>query len=115
MTRALVLAGLFAFAANPQPSTDPVEAQQHHKPQPSQLQKEKDGAQAAAAAGAGAAIVATQLVQPPDDVGAFPAPTQRARQLLGYASPWTLLILAAVIVLLAALIKKFDPKGRQRM
>jgi hypothetical protein len=49
------------------------------------------------------------------DPSAFPAQAPRARQLLGYASPWTLFILAAAIVLLAALIKRFDPKRRKRI
>ena len=41
---------------------------------------------AAAAAGAGAAIVATQDgVLPAEDPFAFPAPSPRARQWLGYA------------------------------
>ncbi|HEX4386734.1 MAG TPA: mechanosensitive ion channel family protein [Myxococcales bacterium] len=113
MLRALLLTGCFAFAANAQLSTDPVKAQQQQQQQ--QVQQQKDGAQAAAAAGAGAAIVAQQLEHPPEDLLSFPAPGPRTRQTLGYASPWTLLILAAVIVVLAALIKKFDPKGRKRI
>ena len=82
---------------------------------------------AAAAAGAGAAIVATQAeaagVSPdPIDVNpqsidpfAFPAPSPRARQFFGYASPWTLLMLAAALVLMAALIGKFSPPKRKRI
>jgi small-conductance mechanosensitive channel/CRP-like cAMP-binding protein len=108
--RALILTCCLAFSAQAQLSTDPVKAQQQQ-----QVQQQRDGAQAAAAAGAGAAIVATQLEHPPEDLLSFPAPTQRARQIFGYASPWTLLILAAVIVVLAALVKKFDPKGRKRV
>jgi small-conductance mechanosensitive channel/CRP-like cAMP-binding protein len=69
---------------------------------------------AAAAAGAGAVIVATQ-VDPNEDPFAFPAPTPRARQWLGYASPWTLLLLAAVLVALAALVGKVDPRRRKRI
>ena len=113
MNRFLVLLASLSLAlsAQAQLSTDPVKAQQQQQLQ----QQQKDGAQAAAAAGAGAAIVATQLEHPPEDLFAFPAPTVRARQVLGYASPWTLLILAAVIVVLAGLIKKFDPKGRKRV
>jgi small-conductance mechanosensitive channel/CRP-like cAMP-binding protein len=78
---------------------------------------------AAAAAGAGAAIVATQAGAagvPPDpieniDPFAFPAPSPRARQFFGYASPWTLLMLAAALVLMAALIGKFSPPKRKRI
>jgi small-conductance mechanosensitive channel/CRP-like cAMP-binding protein len=69
---------------------------------------------AAAAAGAGAVLVATQ-VDPNEDPFAFPAPTPRARQWLGYASPWTLLLLAAVLVSLAALVGKVDPRRRKRI
>jgi small-conductance mechanosensitive channel/CRP-like cAMP-binding protein len=81
---------------------------------------------AAVAAGAGAAIVATQAGGagvPPDqadnqeniDPFAFPAPSPRARQFFGYASPWTLLMLAAALVLMAALIGKFSPPKRKRI
>ncbi len=81
---------------------------------------------AAVAAGAGAAIVATQAGgagAPPDQVDnqenidpfAFPAPSPRARQFFGYASPWTLLMLAAALVLMAALIGKFSPPKRKRI
>lgn len=70
---------------------------------------------AAAAAGAGAMIVATQVDPPGEDPFAFPAPTPRARQWLGYASPWTLLILAAALTALAALIGRFDPRKRKRI
>src|SRR5947209_247453 len=71
---------------------------------------------AAAAAGAGAAIVATQPdMLSSEDPFAFPAPTPRARQWLGYASPWTLLLLAAVLTALAALIGKFIPAKRRRI
>jgi small-conductance mechanosensitive channel/CRP-like cAMP-binding protein len=69
---------------------------------------------AAVAAGAGAVIVATQ-VDPNEDPFAFPAPTPRARQWLGYASPWTLLLLAAVLVALAALVGRVDPRRRKRI
>src|SRR5712691_2901605 len=71
---------------------------------------------AAAAAGAGAAIVATQAVDPETiDPFAFPAPTPRARQFFGYASPWTLLMLAAALVAMAALIRRFSPAKRKRI
>jgi len=77
-------------------------------------QKQQADAVAAAAAGAGAVIVASQ-VGPGEDPFAFPAPTPRARQWLGYASPWTLLILASLLVALAALIQKVDSRRRKRI
>jgi small-conductance mechanosensitive channel/CRP-like cAMP-binding protein len=77
-------------------------------------QQQQTNAAAAAAAGAGAVIVATQ-VDVNEDPFAFPAPTPRARQWLGYASPWTLLLLAAMLVTLAALIKRVDPRRRKRI
>ncbi|HUJ27018.1 MAG TPA: mechanosensitive ion channel family protein, partial [Myxococcales bacterium] len=52
---------------------------------------------------------------PSEDPFAFPAPTARARQWFGYASPWTLLLLAAGLTALAALIGKFDPRRRKRI
>ncbi|MFN2549481.1 MAG: cyclic nucleotide-binding domain-containing protein [Myxococcales bacterium] len=72
---------------------------------------------AAAAAGAGAAIVAAQEpgILSSEDPFAFPAPSPRARQWLGYASPWTLLLLAAVLVGLAGLIGRFVPSKRKRI
>ena len=71
---------------------------------------------AAAAAGAGAALVATQELDPRTvDPFAFPAPTQRAREWLGYASPWTVLLLAIALTLLAGLIGKFTPGKRRRI
>ena len=77
-------------------------------------QNQQNAAAAAAAAGAGAVIVAAQA-EAGEDPFAFPAPTPRARQWLGYASPWTLLILAGILVTLAALIKKVDPRRRKRI
>jgi small-conductance mechanosensitive channel/CRP-like cAMP-binding protein len=77
-------------------------------------QKQQNNA-AAAAAGAGALIVATQVEKPGEDPFAFPAPSPRAREWLGYASPWTLLILASILVILAALVKKVDPRRRKRI
>lgn len=79
-----------------------------------QQQQQQQNNAAAAAAGAGALIVAAQ-VDPSEDPFAFPAPTPRARQWLGYASPWTLLLLAAMLVTLAALIKRVDPRRRKRI
>jgi len=80
-----------------------------------QQQQQNTAAAAAAAAGAGAVIVASQVAPPGEDPFAFPAPGPRARQWLGYASPWTLLILAAVLVTLAALVKVVDPRRRKRI
>src|SRR5436305_946985 len=89
-------------------------------PPPSKAAVQQQQAQAnnaaAAAAGAGAAIVATQPdMLSSEDPFAFPAPSPRARQWLGYASPWTLLLLAAVLTALAALIGKFIPAKRRRI
>jgi small-conductance mechanosensitive channel/CRP-like cAMP-binding protein len=76
-------------------------------------QKQQNNA-AAVAAGAGAVIVATQAGAS-EDPFAFPAPNPRARQWLGYASPWTLLILASILIVLAALVQKVDPRRRKRI
>jgi len=79
-------------------------------------QQKQQSTAAAAAAGAGALIVATQVEkQAGEDPFAFSAPTARARQWLGYASPWTLLILASVLVMLAAMVQKVDPRRRKRI
>ena len=83
-------------------------------PPPNPAQQNQQNNAAAAAAGAGAVIVATQ-VDGNEDPFAFPAPNARARQWLGYASPWTLLVLAAVLTSLAALIGRFDPRKRKRI
>src|SRR5215831_3349393 len=53
-------------------------------------------------------------ILPSEDPFAFPAPSPRARQWLGYASPWTLLLLAGVLTALAALIGRFFPARRKR-
>jgi small-conductance mechanosensitive channel/CRP-like cAMP-binding protein len=39
----------------------------------------------------------------------------RAHEFLGYASPWTPLVLAGAIVLIAALLRSFNPKKRKRI
>jgi len=93
-----------ALCAGARAAPDPKAAQQ----------QQQQNAAAAAAAGAGALIVATQ-VDANEDPFAFPAPTARAREWLGYASPWTLLLLAAILVTLAALIKRVDPRRRKRI
>ncbi len=83
-------------------------------PKSATQQQQQNNAAAAVVAGAGAAIVAAEVV-PSEDPFAFPAPTPRARQWLGYASPWTLLLLASMLVTLAALIKRVDPRRRKRI
>src|ERR1041384_1603602 len=62
-----------------------------------------------------AAADPVQQLIPGEDPFAFPAPAPRARQGFGYASPWTLLLLAAGLTLLAALIGKYDPRKRKRI
>jgi small-conductance mechanosensitive channel/CRP-like cAMP-binding protein len=112
-----MLALCFAFASGAR-----AQAVERAQPPPApprsvveQQQNQANNA-AAAAAGAGAAIVATQELDPGSmDPFAFPAPTPRARQWLGYASPWTLLLLAVALTLLAALIGKFTPAKRRRI
>src|SRR5213075_2476982 len=57
----------------------------------------------------------TDPAEPGVDPFAFPAPSPRARQWLGYASPWTLLMLAGALTLLAALIGRYTPTKRKRI
>src|SRR6266852_1229854 len=78
-----------------------------------QLQQEQTNAAAAVAAGAGAVIVSQQIDS--QDPFAFPAPSPRARQWLGYASPSTILILGAALVVMAAIVGRFAPKKRRRI
>jgi len=101
----------------------PVAAQAPETPPPSsppaesaaaQQQRQQANATAAAAAGAGAVIVGTQL-EAKEDPFAFPAPTVRARQWFGYASPSTVLILLGMLVALAAFVGRFAPKKRRRI
>ena len=91
--------------------------QQPPAPPTQQSQQQQNNAANAAAAGvaAGAVIVAQEIDPNTIDPFAFPAPTPRARQWLGYASPWTLLILAAALVILAAIIGKVAPRKRKRI
>src|SRR5258708_8191005 len=78
--------------------------------------KVEGAANSAATAVGGAASAAAQAIGPGmEDPFAFPAPTPRARQWLGYASPWTLLLLAAALTMLAGLIRKFTPAKRRRI
>ena len=78
-----------------------------------QLQQEQTNAAAAVAAGAGAVIVSQQMDS--QDPFAFPAPSPRARQWLGYASPSTILILGVALVVMAAFVGRFAPKKRRRI
>ncbi len=91
-------------------SAPPAPSQQ----QAAQLQQQQQSnAAAAAAAGAGAVIVSQQIDS--QDPFAFPAPSPRARQWLGYASPSTILILGAALVVMAAIVGRFAPKKRRRI
>src|SRR5947199_950041 len=106
----LLTSGALAQAAERAQPPPPKKAVQE------QQQQAQANNAAAAAAGAGAAIVATQPdMLPAEDPFAFPAPSPRARQWLGYASAWTLLLLGAVLTALAALIGKFIPAKRRRI
>src|SRR5712671_7453040 len=78
-----------------------------------QLQQEQTNAAAAVAAGAGAVIVSQQIDS--QDPFAFPAPSPRAQQWFGYASPSTILVLAAALVVMAAFVGRFAPKKRRRI
>jgi small-conductance mechanosensitive channel/CRP-like cAMP-binding protein len=108
---------LLAFALAPGARAQAVErAAPPPPPAAAAAQQNQANNAAAVAAGAGAAIVATQEVDPKTiDPFAFPAPSPRARQFFGYASPWTLLILAVGLTLLAGLIGKFTPSKRRRI
>ncbi|MFL5455196.1 MAG: mechanosensitive ion channel family protein, partial [Myxococcales bacterium] len=121
--RARVVAVVVLFLALPaaaQKPTSPTSAQAQPSEPPDQTRPapvgspDQQNAAAAAAAGAGAVIVGTQL-DAKEDPFAFPAPTLRARQWFGYASPWTIGILLLVLVALAASIGRFAPKKRRRI
>ncbi|MFL5410923.1 MAG: cyclic nucleotide-binding domain-containing protein [Myxococcales bacterium] len=121
--RARVVAVVVLFLALPaaaQKPTSPTSAQAQPSESPDQTRPapvgspDQQNAAAAAAAGAGAVIVGTQL-DAKEDPFAFPAPTLRARQWFGYASPWTVGILLVVLVALAASIGRFAPKKRRRI
>ncbi|MFL5277295.1 MAG: cyclic nucleotide-binding domain-containing protein [Myxococcales bacterium] len=121
--RARVVSVVVLFLALPaaaQKPTSPTSAQAQPSESPDQTRPapvgspDQQNAAAAAAAGAGAVIVGTQL-DAKEDPFAFPAPTLRARQWFGYASPWTIGILLVVLVALAASIGRFAPKKRRRI
>src|SRR5438105_11507711 len=96
-------------SAAAQPSAPSATSQQ----QAAQLQQQQTNAAAAAAAGAGAVIVSQQIDS--QDPFGFPAPSPRAQQWLGYASPSTILILGAALVVMAAFVGRFAPKKRRRI
>ncbi|HET7788240.1 MAG TPA: mechanosensitive ion channel family protein [Myxococcales bacterium] len=112
--RALILLCL-ALSAGARAEPDPKAPAQQTQGSAAATNAAASNNAAAAAAGAGAVLVAAQLENPNEDPFAFPAPSPRARQWLGYASPWTLLLLAAVLVSLAALVGKVDPRRRKRI
>src|SRR5438270_3945065 len=108
LAAALLLLGLaLPLAAQTPPASDP-------SPQERAAAQQQANATAAAAAGAGAAIVGTELDAKEDPL-ALPAPTVRARQWFGYASPWTTVILLGILVALAAFVGRFAPKKRRRI
>jgi small-conductance mechanosensitive channel len=98
-------------SAGAQASAPASRAQQSTRQQ--QEQQQQSNAAAAAAAGAGAVIVSETMGS--QDPFAFPAPSQRARQWLGYASPSTILILGGALIVLAAFVGRFAPKKRRRI
>ncbi|HWE25248.1 MAG TPA: mechanosensitive ion channel family protein [Myxococcales bacterium] len=116
--RAFLFAALLNIAAvaqqgsaGAQPSA-PASPTQHTSRQQQEQQQQSDAA-AAAAAGAGAVLVSEQLAS--QDPFAFPAPSPRARQWFGYASPSTMLILGGALIVLAAFVGRFAPKKRRRI
>ena len=118
--RALLLAAFLSFAAaaqqgsaGAQPSAPATRSQAARQQQ--EQQQQSNAATAAAAAGAGAVLVSEQLASPSQDPFVFPAPSPRARQWLGYASPSTVLILGGALIVLAAFVGRFAPKKRRRI
>src|SRR5438552_5939666 len=116
--RSFLLALSIGFAAAAQQGSAAAQASAPSPPSPQQaaqlqLQQQQTNAAAAAAAGAGAVIVSQQM----DSQGPFasPAPSPRAQQWLGYASPSTILILGAALVVMAAFVGRFAPKKRRRI
>src|SRR5438128_10213285 len=116
--RSFLLALSIGFAAAAQQGSAAAQASAPSPPSPQQaaqlqLQQQQTNAAAAAAAGAGAVIVSQQM----DSQGPFasPAPSPRAQQWLGYASPSTILILGAALVDMAALAGRFAPKKGRRI
>src|SRR5437868_2463386 len=118
--RALLLAAFLSLAAaaqqgsaGAQPSAPATRSQAARQQQ--EQQQQSNAATAAAAAGAGAVLVSEQLASPSQDPFVFPAPSSRARQWLGYASPSTILILGGALIVLAAFVGRFAPKKRRRI
>src|SRR5437016_1195833 len=117
--RSFLLAAFLSFAAAAQqgsaaaqPSA-PASPSQAARQQQQEQQQQTNAAAAAAAAGAGAVLVSEQLAA--QDPFAFPAPSARAQQWLGYASPSTVLILGGALIVLAAFVGRFAPKKRRRI
>jgi small-conductance mechanosensitive channel/CRP-like cAMP-binding protein len=117
--RTFLFAALLGFAAvaqqgsaGAQPSAPASPAPQAARQQ--QEQQQQSNATAAAAAGAGAVLVSEQIASGTDPF-AFPAPSTRARQWFGYASPSTILILGGALIVLAAFVGRFAPKKRRRI
>jgi small-conductance mechanosensitive channel/CRP-like cAMP-binding protein len=107
-------------AQQPPQQQKPAPPQAEHLQQPQQqlLQQQQANQQAANAAAAGAAagaVMVTQAQPPSIDPFSFPAPSARAREWLGYASPWTLVLLGTALIALAAFIGKFAPRKRKRI
>jgi hypothetical protein len=70
---------------------------------------------AAAMGAAAGAVIVTQADPALIDPYSFPAPTERAREWLGYASPWTLVLLGLSLVLLAGFVGKVAPRKKKRI
>ena len=83
---------------------------------PPRIEPAQQAANNAAAAGAAAgAVIATQSDPTLIDPYSFPAPNERAREWLGYASPWTLVLMGLGLVLLAGLIGRVAPRKKKRI
>ena len=95
-------------------ATPPPPAQQQKLEQANQ-QAANNAAAGAAAAAAGAVIVGAQVDPGTIDPYSFPAPSARARQWLGYASPWTVVLLGLAVILLAASVGKYAPRKKKRI
>jgi small-conductance mechanosensitive channel/CRP-like cAMP-binding protein len=111
---AALLAGTaLAQGATAPPAQQQLAAQQQKLLQQQQQQQQQSNAVAAAAAGAGAVIVSEEIAD--REPFGWSAPTPRAKQWFGSASPSTIFILGAALVGLAALVGRFAPKKRRRV
>jgi small-conductance mechanosensitive channel len=114
--RILLLAASISLAAAAQrgsAAAQPSAPARRAAPQQQAQQQAQQSGAAAVAAVAGAVIVGSQIDE--NDPFAFPTPSPRARQWLGYASPWTILILGAALVVMAWFVGRFAPKKRRRI